>query len=105
SFINHGDFISKMVDSAAVKSIAFFTKIQFIENLHFHYLYRRTEKNNDILADTRTTLYWNPYLNSDKENKKVIFSFYNNDNAKKFKVVVEGIQEDGKFLHIEKVLE
>ncbi len=63
------------------------------------------EKNNDILTDTRTTLYWNPYLNSDKENRKVSFSFYNNDSAKKFKVVVEGIQEDGKFLHIEKILE
>ena len=63
------------------------------------------ENAGDILRDTRTTLYWNPYLNSDKENKKINFSFYNNDTAKKFRVVIEGIHEDGKFLHIEKVLE
>ena len=63
------------------------------------------EKNTDILKDLRTTLYWNPYLNTNSTTNKINFSFFNNDNAKKYKIVIEGIQEDGKLLHIEKVIE
>ncbi len=63
------------------------------------------ETSGDILSDERTTLYWNPYLNTNETKNKINFSFYNNDNAKKFKIVIEGIQEDGKLLHIEKIIE
>lgn len=58
-----------------------------------------------ILTDERTTLYWNPYLLTNAKNKSIDFSFYNSDKAKKFKVVLEGILENGKLLHIEKLVE
>lgn len=59
----------------------------------------------DVLKDERTTLYWNPYLNINAENKKISFSFYNSDRAKKLKIIVEGMLEDGKLVRIEKMIE
>ena len=57
-----------------------------------------------IAADERSTIYWNPYLVTTAQNGKVSFSFYNSDNEKELKVVIEGVLEDGKLLHIEKIL-
>jgi hypothetical protein len=58
-----------------------------------------------IKTDNRTTLYWNPYLNTTAQNKSFSFSFYNSDVAKKIKVVLEGVLEDGKLVHVEKIIE
>ena len=52
--------------------------------------------------DTRTTLYWNPYLLTDKKTKTVQVEFYNNDVSKKFHIVIEGINADGKLARVEK---
>jgi hypothetical protein len=60
---------------------------------------------NDIKTDERTTLYWNPFLITNSENNAINFSFYNSDKAKKLKVVIEGFLEDGKLLHVEKIIE
>lgn len=62
-------------------------------------------KDDAILTDERSTLYWNPYLLTNAGNKSIQFSFYNSDKAKKFKVVLEGMLEDGKLLHVEKIIE
>jgi hypothetical protein len=55
--------------------------------------------------DVRTTLYWNPYLLTDKKNKTLDVEFYNNDVSKKFRVIVEGMNSDGKLARIEKIIE
>ncbi|MBS1628260.1 MAG: hypothetical protein JSR09_07255 [Bacteroidetes bacterium] len=52
--------------------------------------------------DTRTTLYWNPYLLTDKKTKTVQIEFYNNDVSNKFHVVIEGINAEGKLARVEK---
>lgn len=57
------------------------------------------------LTDLRTTLYWNPYIFLDSKKKRFKVQFYNNDITRRFRVVLEGINLDGKLLHIEKVLE
>jgi hypothetical protein len=59
----------------------------------------------EVKEDKRSTLYWNPFLITNEEKKTLKFSFFNSDNAKKFKVVLEGILEDGKLLHLEKIIE
>jgi hypothetical protein len=51
----------------------------------------------------RTTIYWNPSFGI-KDGKATI-DFYNDDVCKKFKVVIEGIDANGKLLHAEKELE
>ena len=61
-------------------------------------------KADKVIADERSTLYWNPYLETSAQNSKLYFSFYNSDNAKQFKVVIEGVLEDGKLLHIEQIV-
>lgn len=64
-----------------------------------------SDKKNLLNADRRTTLYWNPYLIMDKVNNKVEINFNNNDVSKKLLLTIEGFTEEGKLIHIEKVIE
>lgn len=57
------------------------------------------------LADNRTTLYWNPNVYTDTETKSVRLNFYNNDFSKKFKVIAEGFDANGKLIHVERIIE
>ncbi len=53
-----------------------------------------TDANNKgILKDTRNVLYWNPMLVSEK-GKLVNIRFYNNDDAKRLRVVIIGFTKD-----------
>ena len=61
--------------------------------------------NNPIETDTRTTLYWNPYILTNKHSKSVRISFYNNDISKKLRVIIEGVNALGKLTHYEKIIE
>jgi len=56
-----------------------------------------------MISDIRTTLYWNPDIKI-KDGKATI-EFYNDDVCKKFKVVIEGVDANGKLLHVEKEIE
>jgi hypothetical protein len=56
-------------------------------------------------TDARTTLYWQPYIVTSKANHKVPVTFYNNDFSSKLRIVIEGINDDGKLVHIEKEIE
>ena len=47
------------------------------------------------MADYRQTLYWNPALKPD-ENGKYTIRFYNSDVAKKYRVIIQGINTDGQ---------
>ena len=60
-------------------------------------------KTSDV--DYRTTLYWNPHVITDKQNRRILLTFYNNDITNKIRVVVEGINMEGKLTRIEKVFE
>lgn len=55
--------------------------------------------------DLRTTIYWNPSLITDSSNQKLKFSFFNNDYSHSFRVVLEGMDSDGKLVHISKLLQ
>ena len=57
----------------------------------------------ESFKDIRPTLYWNPSLKQTGNNATI--EFYNDDITKKFKVVVEGIDENGKLLYVEKIIE
>ena len=64
---------------------------------------RYDERNTD--ADYRSTLYWNPFILTDKSSRRQLFTFYNNDVTKKFRVVIEGCDEQGRLTRIEKIFE
>jgi hypothetical protein len=55
--------------------------------------------------DLRTTLYWKPFILLDKDNKRVSIDFFNNDITKKMRIVLEGVNEEGKLCHIEQVVQ
>lgn len=63
------------------------------------------ETNTTAGTDARTTLLWVPYLLTDKFNRKVPITFYNNDFTKKMRIVLEGINDEGKMIRIEKIIE
>ncbi len=55
--------------------------------------------------DLRTTLYWNPNVILDKTNNKVKIEYNNNDISKKLLLTIEGVNEKGKLIHVEKIIE
>jgi hypothetical protein len=55
-------------------------------------------------TDYRSTLYWNPRLRLDKTHRTMSFQFYNNDVSNKFRIVVEGMNQDGKLCLFEDVI-
>ncbi len=61
--------------------------------------------NNDDKKDIRTTLYWNPLVITNHDNNKVTLTFYNNDISQAFSVVIEGMTNDGRLVHLENVME
>ena len=63
------------------------------------------EKENDALTpDFRTTIYWNPYITTEGNQRKATIQFFNNDYSKKFKMVLCGMNSEGKLTWIEKML-
>jgi hypothetical protein len=59
----------------------------------------------NFLPDVRTTLYWNPYILTDKRTKTVWIDFYNNDISKKLRIIIEGMNSDGKLTRVDKIIE
>ncbi len=56
-------------------------------------------------ADSRTTLYWNPYLLTNKKSPRIKIEFYNNDTSKKLQIVLEGVNANGKLARVVKTIE
>lgn len=55
--------------------------------------------------DFRSTLYWQPFLLLDKNNRRTNLKFYNNDFSKKLRIVVEGVNAEGKLIRTEKIID
>ncbi|MFT4204287.1 MAG: hypothetical protein QM610_10285 [Chitinophagaceae bacterium] len=53
--------------------------------------------------DYRPTLLWQPGIRLDRLRHSQSIRFYNNSLSRSFRVVVEGIAEDGRLVHFEKV--
>jgi hypothetical protein len=60
--------------------------------------------NSPATLDMRSTLFWKPNIITDAATKKVKFVFYNNDITKRFRVVLEGMNDDGRLVHFTTVL-
>jgi hypothetical protein len=59
---------------------------------------------NAAQPDLRQTLYWDPDMQTDGENRKLRFSFYNNDLSHSLRVTIQGLSADGRMIHISKLL-
>jgi hypothetical protein len=63
-------------------------------------------RNDSLISqpDFRTTLYWNPNLIPDSTGR-IHFTFYNSDHAKKYRVVIEGMDSRGRLAYIDSLIE
>jgi hypothetical protein len=66
--------------------------------------YDRIDSRNEQ-PDVRTTLYWNPRVETTLKNRSVKLTFYNNDVTKAFRVVIEGVSRNGMLTHFEQIME
>lgn len=55
--------------------------------------------------DIRTTLYWNPRVITSPKKNKAKLVFYNNDETKSFRVIIEGMSLEGKLTRLEQIME
>jgi len=63
-----------------------------------------SSKNSSLsVPDYRTTLFWNTHLKPDHSGN-IHFSFYNSDRAKKFRIVMEAIDNRGRPVYLHSVL-
>jgi hypothetical protein len=67
--------------------------------------YKDLSASSEVAADYRSTLFWKPVILTDGSRQKVRVEFYNNDITKAFRVVLEGVNEIGKMIRIEKVIQ
>ncbi len=58
----------------------------------------------DDKKDLRTTLYWNPTVTTAPGQNKVNLIFFNNDFTDEFRIIIEGMTNDGHLTHIEKIV-
>ncbi|MEN9701869.1 MAG: hypothetical protein RIR55_1206, partial [Bacteroidota bacterium] len=56
-------------------------------------------------VDNRATIYWNPYLLTNKKSSRVRIEFYNNDVTKRMQIVLEGINANGRLARVVKYIE
>ena len=67
--------------------------------------YKDLSASAQVTADYRSTIFWKPVILTDASRRKVSVEFYNNDITKAFRVVLEGVNEIGKLVRIEKVIQ
>jgi hypothetical protein len=53
--------------------------------------------------DMRETIYWNPDMQTGPDNR-IHFSFYNSDHAKRFRIVAEGMDEQGHLVYLSRIV-
>jgi hypothetical protein len=61
------------------------------------------ESAKSVPEDKRSILYWNPYLESKSRNPTTV-QWYNNDDAKNFRVMIIGFDENNDLLYYNEVL-
>lgn len=93
----------KSVNDWRKKGFDFFKKDGYSVNKEFFVMDYAKLNPESSFTDIRPTLYWNPSL-SLADGKK-IFEFYNDDVCKKFRVVIEGIDSNGKLFFAEKIFQ
>lgn len=63
-----------------------------------------TDKNQKTRPDHRTTLYWNPKVETDEKGHASV-RFYASDISKRYLITLEGVSDDGIVIHKEAIIE
>jgi hypothetical protein len=97
-------YTKKGADNSAVKGLDF-TNIYGYSSIKEFYMPDYEKTTTPDLPDYRSTLYWSPFLIFDKKTRRIKIPFYNSDNCKKIRVVIEGINQFGQLTREEKIFE
>jgi hypothetical protein len=62
-------------------------------------------KQQSLPPDYRSTLYWNPYIVTDKKNTRVKIEYYNNDVAGKQLLTLRGFNAAGELIELYKQID
>ena len=82
--------------------LALFTSLGYHESAEFyHPVYQTPEQKENEKSDIRTTVYWNPNLQTD-ENGKATIRFYTPDNLIDPHLIIEGVSANGHIIRLEK---
>ena len=63
-----------------------------------------TDKNQKKCPDHRTTLYWNPKVETDEKGHASV-RFYASDISKRYLITLEGVSNDGAIVHHQQIIE
>ena len=81
--------------------LSLFTKQGYYESAEFyHPVYETSEPKENDKPDIRTTVYWNPNLQTD-ENGRAVIRFYTPDNLIDPHLIIEGVTANGYLLRVE----
>lgn len=97
-------YTKKGVNNTNVKGLDF-TNIYGYSAIKEFYMPDYEKTNATDVPDYRSTLYWNPFLILDKKTRRIKIPFYNSDNCKRIRVVIEGVNKKGQVTHEEKFFE
>jgi hypothetical protein len=97
-----GDYKDNNTDVKGLTSVLLAGYSQFREFYSPSYEQQSEEY---MKPDSRSTLYWNPYLITNNTLQHMKIEFYNNDFTKTFNVVLEGINEAGKLTRLVRTID
>ncbi|GGH82169.1 hypothetical protein GCM10011379_55650 [Filimonas zeae] len=95
-----GDVKSEPGKGLDSKEIAGYTKFKQFYSPNYAVADSRHEQ-----PDVRSTLYWNPYVLTDPKTHRISLEFYNSDITKKMRVVIEGMNKEGRLVHFEQIVD
>ena len=99
-YTKRGDDVTSSTDSKMGS-----VKINGYSAIKEFYAYDYSKPSPDDYYDNlNVTLYWDPMIWLGDNQKRKTIRFYNNDITKRFRIVLEGINEEGRLIHIEKVI-
>jgi TonB-dependent SusC/RagA subfamily outer membrane receptor len=81
-------------DGSVRTNFAYFSPVDFYKARTFYSPKYDSPKTNAQFPDLRTTIYWNPFVNTD-ETGKARFEFFNADTKGTYRVVIEGMDNEG----------
>ncbi|MFT3825484.1 MAG: hypothetical protein QM731_16315 [Chitinophagaceae bacterium] len=104
-YTRKGDERSKAYDAAASGGMDKITLAGYSPAKEFFSPDYSKEATLRDVDDVRSTLLWNPYVLTDAGNKRVTVTFYNNDISRRLRIVLEGMNEEGRLTRVEKIIE
>jgi hypothetical protein len=69
----------------------------------YHVDYKKMPDYNKMATDKRTTLYWNPKAKFNDQGQLNI-RFFNSDITQQFKITAQGIDQKGRFIFFEELV-